>query len=620
MLVSAPTGSGKTLVAEYAIDLALKAGRRCIYTSPIKALSNQKYRDFKDDPSIDVGIMTGDVTIRPEARLLIMTTEILRNTIFEDATRLNDVEYAIFDEIHYMDDFERGTVWEESIIFAPPSVRLVGLSATIANLEQFGSWIRSIRPQELEIVESTQRPVPLRHYLYFAGLDPFPPRDIQRVRRKVPRKMMRSRRRDSKGLLDELSQRNLMPTLFFCFSRKECEGKARGNAQRNLLTPAEREKMEDLFIDSCDAFELADDSDLERLRHLALRGIGFHHAGMLPLHKELVERLFTSGLLKLLFTTETFAMGINMPARTVVFDSLRKFDGVSFDFLRTRDYLQMAGRAGRLGKDKEGLVYSVLDASDVMSAPVERIIFGQVEPIRSKFNLSYSTLIHLYSRLGERLYEAWEKSFNFFQAQEQNRVEKNRKKQLSLIQAKLSLLREIGYIDESGILDRGKIAAQINGYELQVTECLFSGILDEMSPSQIAVLFAAIVFEPRKGDDFEKPDAGILGHHKQKARLTIQRLISLEHELNIPESIRPLSLEIAAVSDAWSKGSDFEELFQNTTLDPGDLVRTFRMTIQLLRQLRFALPREYPLHGKLAEATELLNRDVVDARRQLELG
>ncbi len=624
VLVSAPTGAGKTLVAEYAIDLAIKKGRRCIYTSPIKALSNQKYRDFRDDPNINPGIMTGDVTINPEGKLLIMTTEILRNTLFEDPKRLHDVEYVIFDEIHFLDDAERGTVWEETIIFAPQEVRFIGLSATISNLHQFGEWISNVRSYPLEIVSSVDRPVPLKHYLYYPGLDPFPPREIYKMRTRIGRDRGIRGRIGSKGLLDWLLKKKLMPILFFCFSRKECEMKARGNWNRQLLDDKERERMDDLFQKICADFELKleDDEVVRHLHQLALRGLGYHHAGMLPLHKELVERLFTSGMLKLLFTTETFAMGINMPARCVIFDSLRKFDGVSFDYLSTRDYMQMAGRAGRQGIDEEGLVYSILDRSSLFQAPTERILSGKVEPVRSKFNLSYSTLINLHERLGSKLFEAWEKSFNFFQASTQSKqqIEKNRRRQMSLIEKKLALLRELGYIDETSVLDRGRIASQINGYELQITEFLFSGLLDELDIHQINASFAAVIYEERKADYFDKPDPKILGVHKATVRDVIHRIIAMETEQGIPSAIRPPALETVGITHAWSTGVEFAELFSHTNLAPGDLVRTFRMTIQLLRQLRKALSPEYPLYDKLGEAIRAMNRDVVDARHQLELG
>ena len=188
VLVSAPTGAGKTLVAEYAIADAVKRGRRCVYTSPIKALSNQKYRDFRDDPDIDVGLMTGDVTIHPAAQVLIMTTEILRNSIFENPAGLHDVDYVIFDEIHFMDDLERGSVWEESLIFVPEETRFIALSATIANLEELGAWLREIRRHELFVIHSERRPVPLRHRLFTAKSGIFPSERLDQVRRQEPRR------------------------------------------------------------------------------------------------------------------------------------------------------------------------------------------------------------------------------------------------------------------------------------------------------------------------------------------------------------------------------------------------------------------------------------------------
>ncbi|HEU4418026.1 MAG TPA: DEAD/DEAH box helicase, partial [Planctomycetota bacterium] len=253
VLLAAPTGSGKTLVAEYAIDRAVRTGRRAIYTSPIKALSNQKFRDFKGE-GLPVGLMTGDLTLDPDAPVVIMTTEIFRNAVFEDPARFHDTDFAIFDEVHFVDDLERGTVWEESLIFAPPHVRFVGLSATIANLEEFGAWVRSVRRHELAIIEHTKRPVPLSHRLFHADAGVFQlaqraraisfhERAAARDKRHGGRAGRRDRERSRWGdkrerrqgrriaigprpyvmLLDEIQHRQLLPALYFCFSRKECE-------------------------------------------------------------------------------------------------------------------------------------------------------------------------------------------------------------------------------------------------------------------------------------------------------------------------------------------------------------------------------------------------------------
>jgi superfamily II RNA helicase len=624
VLVSAPTGAGKTLVAEYAVHDALARGRRAIYTAPIKALSNQKYRDFRADPEVDVGIMTGDVTIHPGARLLLMTTEILRNTIFDDPERLEDVDFVVFDEIHYMDDLERGTVWEETILFAPASIRFVGLSATISNLEEFADWLRSVRTQELEVVASKKRPVPLRHFLFHPSMGVLKVEDRRRALSRSRSHLRNGYRggRESKRLLDDLQKKGGLPALCFCFSRREVERRAQGNAFRDLLTAEERARAETLVDEICATFQIEATPELEELRRLARRGIAYHHAGMLPLHKELVERLFTSGLIRLLFATETFALGINMPARSVVFHSLRKFDGISFGYLGARDYWQMAGRAGRQGIDDEGLVFTVIDARDLREAPFDRLFSGTVEPIRSRFNLSYSTLLNLHERLGERIFEAWERSFNAFQFRDlgPRKADKNREKQLRLLHAKLDLLHELHYLDAAGILDRGSIARRINGYELQWTEMLFEGVLDPMPPVALAATAAALVYEERPGDEFGRLDPRLLGVHRERADAIVQRLMALEGKHGIPDSIRTPSWRLAPVLDAWMSGKHLEELGEFANVPAGDLVRVFRMTIQLLRQLRKALPPEYALHEALGLAIEQIHRDEVDARSQLELG
>ncbi|MHC5210227.1 MAG: DEAD/DEAH box helicase [Planctomycetota bacterium] len=631
VLLAAPTGAGKTLVAEIAIDLSLTKGRRAIYTAPVKALSNQKYRDFKAVAPEDVGIMTGDVTINPQAPLLIMTTEIFRNTIFENPASLEQIETVVFDEIHYMDDPERGTVWEESIIFAPSHIRFVCLSATISNLDQFGEWIGKTRGEHVEVIRHRERPVPLAHYLYIPGRGLKP---IQRTLTLPPMpKQPRGRGRggprrgsdaeDRNAVVGLLERAHNLPTLFFCFSRRECEQRARETLQkRRLLEHEKAEEIERLFTDICETFEIAPDAELEELRALVRNGIAYHHAGMLPLHKELVERLFTSGLLQLLFATETFSLGINMPARSAVFSSLRKFDGVGFSTLKVREYQQMAGRAGRQGIDDHGLVVSILDDDRVTAKEILRLTGNDVEPILSRFNLSYSTLINLHRTLGDRLHEAWERSFNNFQWSRMSRKkrEKNEEKQRAAIDLRLKLLRNLGYITDDGVTAKGDVAAVINGFELPVTELLESGLLEWLDERQIAVVFAALVFEERKNELFRRMSPGILGAHRKDVEAVVGRLVAAEKDLGIPPSIRPPNFKIGVVVQAWCEGAAFDDMRDVCTSPNGDLVRVMRLTVQLLRQLRSALPRDSTLSLLLDRARDLLNRDEVDAARQLSLG
>ena len=630
VLLAAPTGSGKTLVAEIAIDLSIRRGRRAIYTAPIKALSNQKFRDFKAIAPEGVGIMTGDVTINPGAPLLIMTTEIFRNTIFENPAGLAEVETVVFDEIHYMDDLERGTVWEESIIFAPSHIRFVCLSATISNLDQFGEWIGKTRGQTVEVLRHRERPVPLDHYLFLPG------RGLRRIEKSMalPRLPPATRNgrfsrpaarhgEDRNAILALLERQLLLPTLFFCFSRRECEQRARETLQRYaLLQPDESQRIEALFDSICTAFEIAPDPDLEEQRALVRKGIAYHHAGMLPLHKELVERLFTSGLLRLLFATETFALGINMPARSVVFASLRKFDGVGFSTLKVREYQQMAGRAGRQGIDEHGTVISILDDDRVTAAEIARLCGNDVEPIVSRFNLSYSTLINLHRTLGARLHEAWERSFNNFQwaGMSRKKRERNAEKQRFAIDQRLQLLRRLECITETGVTPKGEVAALVNGFELPVAELLESGLLEFLDEAQLAVVFASLVFEERKNDLYRRLPPNVLGPHRADVERVVERLVAAEKELGLPPSIRVPNFKIGAVVHAWCRGAGFDELRELTTTPNGDLVRVMRLTVQVLRQLRSAIPPRSPLALQLDRARELLNRDEVDAARQLSLG
>jgi superfamily II RNA helicase len=645
VLVSAPTGAGKTLVAEYAIADAVARGKRCVYTAPIKALSNQKYRDFRDDPEIDVGLMTGDVTIHPRAQVLIMTTEILRNSIFENPGGLRDVDYVIFDEVHFMDDPERGTVWEESLIFAPQEIRFISLSATIQNLDQLGSWMREIREHELEVIRSDRRPVPLKHRLFAAGVGVFDPGRLDWVQRNAERLLGRPARRERRGrsergrrhaqgperfetgideLLDQLEGDGLLPALVFSFSRKDCERLAGRSQRRQLLDEEEVQRMRALQSELLGLFQL-DPGELEgEVFRLAARGVGYHHAGMLPIHKEVVERMFTSGLIKMLFTTETFALGINMPARTVVFSSLRKFDGLQFDYLRTREYMQMAGRAGRQGIDREGLVVSALDQRTLAEAPLRRILSGRPEPVESRFRLSYSSILHLLPLLGRaRLHEAWEKSFNQFQhrAKGKKARERNRDVQRQLVDAHLALLEEQGYIDaRDQLTPKGGVAKLLYGFELQIAEMLAGGDFEALPPKALAVVFVGLVHEERRGSPESRPPARLFGGLRRHVDRKLDGLAGIEASHGLPPSIKLPDWGLTEAIVRWFEGADFEEVCDSSGSPPGDVCRVFRMALQLMRQVRRTLDPRDDLVDRIEAAIEAVNRDEVDARRQLELG
>jgi superfamily II RNA helicase len=650
VLVSAPTGAGKTLVAEYAIADAVARGRRVIYTAPIKALSNQKYRDFRDEPDIDVGLMTGDVTIHPRAQVLIMTTEILRNSILEDPRALHDVEYVIFDEVHFMDDLERGTVWEESLIFAPKDIRFICLSATISNLDEVSGWLSEIREHDIVTVLSEKRPVPLHFRFYTERSGTFEPSKLgaARSRERVPKRSKsekdrgrgrrgRGRRGRGRGpdnpnlpprvgpLFEELANENLLPAMIFAFSRKACEQMARTAMSRCLLDEDEQHRMRRLQDDLVELFQLDEDMGRGEIFTMARQGVGYHHAGMLPAHKEVVERFFTSGLIKLLFTTETFALGINMPARAVVFHSLRKFDGVNFDYMNTRDFMQMAGRAGRQGLDDEGLVYTMLCPKDLEEAPVKRLLAGLPEPIESRFRLSYSTLLHLVDRLGrDRVHEAWEKSFNQYQHREEShkRRERNARLQHRMIDRHIDFLTDLGYLAEDKLKPRGRVAQSINGFELQVTELLFRGVLEDLPPAALAVVFVGLIHEERRRFEEVRVPAKMFGDLRRQVDRVARDLISRSYKFDLPAAPKRPEWGLTPAVLQWMEGADFEELVpaMGTTASAGDLCRSFRMAVQLMRQVRRTIDRDWDLYGTLGQAMDGLNRDEVDARHQLELG
>ncbi len=614
VIVAAPTGAGKTIAAEYAIEKALEEGVRVAYTSPVKALSNQKYRNFREIYPGKVGIMTGDVTIDGDAPVLIMTTEVFRNTLFEDENRLSEIRYVIFDEVHFLDDVERGTVWEESIIFAPPEVRFIMLSATISNLRQFSSWIQKVRPDpHLEVVSSSERPVPLRHYLFFPeqGVVTLPKMGaaLQKARN------TRRGKGRIKDPLDYLIEQKRLPVLYFAFSRKDCEQFAHRNRGRRLLQPDEEKKIATLFDELAEKYEIKGLRKLEDLGRLLRRGVAYHHAGMLPTFKEIVERLFSTGLVKLLFTTETFALGVNMPARSVVFDRLRKFNGVSFEPMRTLNYYQMAGRAGRQGIDSEGFVYAKVDTRWDTKESIKRTVLGRVDPINSRFNLSYSTILNLFQRMGERIFDAAELSFFAFQ-----RTKKAWKRQRAMLGRKIELLGEAGYIRGDVLAQKGRFAGKVNGYEIHMSEYFSRDFFYSLSDEKIFLLILSTVFEGRRKEEHAPPKGDSIRELKEESLAVVGEFQELEREFDIRGTIKTPDFGLSRAGQAWFDGCEFDDLQRYTDAPDGDLVRNLRIAIQLLRQVHNALTPGDPLCQRVLGVMRRINRDEVDAERQLRLG
>ena len=458
VLVSAPTSSGKTVVAEYAIFRALRAGSKVIYTTPLKALSNQKYHDFvKEYGEATVGLVTGENSINPDAPVVVMTTEILRNLIYEDLERLEGVSHVVLDEVHYIDDFPRGSVWEEIVIQAPTTIKLVGLSATIGNFREIAEWMAENRGG-METVFHNVRPVELKLWLAINNrlLALFKPDGAieQRTWSKATEeeeaayRVGRYSRLPSNDLLhviEELRRGDMLPAIYFIFSRRGCrEALQRCSYHEiDLTTAAEKEEIDKVAAERLAGLTDHDEEALFRRMvdaRLLRRGLAEHHAGLLPYHKEMVEELFQRGLIKVVFATETLSLGINMPARGVVVSSFSKFDGTNFSNLTTGELTQLMGRAGRRGIDVIGHGV-ILKESDVEIGSIYEVAMGPTLVVESKFLPSYNmalNLLRIYTP--EQADALMERSFGQFQKRLAGQRTKER---LANVRARLEDIRRL---------------------------------------------------------------------------------------------------------------------------------------------------------------------------------
>ncbi|GAX76723.1 hypothetical protein CEUSTIGMA_g4170.t1 [Chlamydomonas eustigma] len=501
VFVAAHTSAGKTVVAEYAFALATRHCTRAVYTSPIKTISNQKFRDFSG--KFEVGLLTGDVQLKTTSPCLIMTTEILRSMLYKGADVIRDVEWVVFDEVHYVNDADRGVVWEEVIIMLPPHVNIVMLSATVPNVMDFADWVGRTRRKVVQVTGTAKRPVPLEHSLYYNGemyvinsREQYVPEGVRQAniawkkKNEVPdtRKDEKAGRPTGRGtpinsgpnqsggrgggpggggggrggggggfghrpsgadaarkqlqggssgnnssgagmrpgergqlleLISMLGKKQLLPVAFFCFSKKRCDSSADGTGGVDLTTAAEKHTIH-VFVEKCLARLNEGDRKLPqicRLRDLMRRGLAVHHAGLLPIMKEVVEMLFCQGYIKVLFCTETFAMGVNAPTRTVVFHSLRKHDGKNFRFLLPSEYTQMAGRAGRRGLDPVGTVLVACWEDVPPENELRTMLTGRGVSLESQFRLTYSMILSLLRVEDLKVEDMLKRSFAEWRAQ-----------------------------------------------------------------------------------------------------------------------------------------------------------------------------------------------------------
>ncbi|KAF7078257.1 hypothetical protein CFC21_082726 [Triticum aestivum] len=481
VFVAAHTSAGKTVVAEYAFALASKHCTRAVYTAPIKTISNQKYRDFCG--KFDVGLLTGDVSIRPEATCLIMTTEILRSMLYRGADIIRDIEWVIFDEVHYVNDAERGVVWEEVIIMLPKHINIVLLSATVPNTVEFADWIGRTKQKKIRVTSTNKRPVPLEHCLFYSGevykvcekdifltqgfrdaKDAFKMKNANKFGAKpgtksgtpavragtqgrnpdtsskgrdqkhpkhhqtnsgaaaIQQSTSGSRRSESSfwmPLINNLLKKSLVPVVIFCFSKNRCDRSADSMFGADLTSSSDKSEIR-VFCDKAFSRLKGSDRNLPQvvgIQSLLRRGIGVHHAGLLPIVKEVVEMLFCRGVIKVLFSTETFAMGVNAPARTVVFDTLRKFDGKEHRRLLPGEYIQMAGRAGRRGLDTIGTVIMMCRDEIPEESDLKNLLVGKPTRLESQFRLTYTMILHLLRVEELKVEDMLKRSFAEFHAQ-----------------------------------------------------------------------------------------------------------------------------------------------------------------------------------------------------------
>lgn len=474
VLVTAKTGSGKTLVGEYLIHQTMRDGGRIFYTTPIKSLSNQKFNDLKKEFGVDmVGIMTGDIKFNPDARIIVMTTEILRNLLFKQGTTteslgltsalsLKGLSAVVFDEVHYINDRDRGKVWEETMILLPPEIQLVLLSATIDRADCFASWLGELKQRPITLISTQYRVVPLTHGILigqqFQTLmdakdvyhDDTYRRWLDWRKQKVKdhedfqRKVKEQRRAGFEGAVDgktrpvsfihqmnetikSLEKQELLPALCFVFSRAGCEKYAE-KVEATLLDSSDQAKVKhiwDFHLHSQkDVLELI--PQVHKIRTLAERGIAYHHSGLLPVLKEIIEILFSKGFIKLLFATETFAVGLNMPTKTVLFFGLEKYseDVQGLRVLRTDEYIQMAGRAGRRGLDPIGTVIYLPERDPIAPGEMKAMMTGGRTPIQSKMMFDYEFILKTLQANSLTWLKLMEKSYWYLQRQEAIETEK----------------------------------------------------------------------------------------------------------------------------------------------------------------------------------------------------
>ncbi len=664
VLVAAPTGAGKTLVAEHAIEVALAAGRRAFYTTPVKALSNQKYRDLcRCYGESNVGLLTGDRVLRPDAAVVVMTTEVLRNMLYGTADRLRDVGWVVLDEVHFLQDPYRGAVWEEVVLHTPRWVHLVCLSATVANASELAAWLTAVRGST-DVVLTTARPVPLHHHLLEARrggrtltavdvlVDGLPnPTGLARdeaggggtrqSRHGPPTQRRTPRRAEVVAYLDRAG---LLPAIVFIFSRAGCSDAMRAlrDAGGVPTTTAARRKIDRivarhlsvLSVEECEAL------DADGFRAALRVGVAAHHAGLVPAFKEAVEECFAAGLVKVVFATETLALGVNMPARSVVLESLTKFTGARHELLTPAAYTQASGRAGRRGLDDEGHVFTLWSPYGTFGE-LASLAATETFPLQSAFRPTYNMAVNLVrTRTAREARATIDASFaSFQQANERARLHEELARMRAprdeaasdaAIAARAEVERRLAategglvtrfehvlrvleaweMLDGWALTNRGRVLAGIyHESDLLVATALADGVLDDLTVPDLAAVLSCTTYEHRSR---QPPPPPGFPNDAVRARFDAlcaiaARLRSDERQLGLPLTREPDATFVLAAG-AWACGADLAEVFDLVDLSGGDAVRNFRVLADLLQQLAMRAP---------LPATRVSARTCVDALRR----
>ncbi len=599
VIVSAPTGSGKTLIADYIISRDIEKKTKVIYTAPIKALSNQKYKDFCFDYGEEnIGLLTGDTVKNPNATILIMTTEIYRNMLMSNDDIINNLSYVIFDEIHFISDIERGYVWEESIIFSKQNTRFLCLSATIPNAKEFANWISVIKNHKVEVIEHNKRPIPLKTNFFDVELGICELDEIKEIL-EIPdyygamkqgirrRSFMGNSKYDYKRikapshieLIKDIYDK--LPCLFFSFSRSKCEKMAEELTNSNLFEP--NGEIIKIVIKKLKESppEINTLKSTILLKKTLAKGIGFHHAGLIPILKDIVEELFSLGLIKVLYTTETFAVGINMPAKTVCFEALRKFDGINFRDVSSKEFFQIAGRAGRRGIDEIGYVIPMINRNDFEYSKIKKIISKDIEPIRSQFKISPNTVLNMILRHSTaQIDEILCESFDSYQKYGEKYDQMKNMKSHSAFENLKKKLTKMGYLKNDSLTEKGIFISKIYSNEFLIGEIFFGEFSKDLTEYELLLLIACICYESSDTNEFKQlyPSKII-----ENLKFKIDENDYLRYEIRFSNLVK-----MSAMIYPCFHGEDIFKVIENTQLSEGDLLKFYRTTLDKVLQIKKA--------------------------------